>query len=198
MRKISQVATWLLLMSPFASWSQGKVSLSGTISDKSTGEVLIGAAVIFQGEHGVGATTNAYGFYSITVPRGNYTILSSYIGYVADTIHISLKDNELRNMSLTPMTNQLEEVTVTSTEDNDIIAAPSGVQKLSMAEIKNVPVLFVEKDILKTIQLLPGIKSAGDGKTGFYVRGDRKSTRLNSSHQIISYAVFCLKKKTEN
>ena len=199
MRKISQVATWLLLMSPFASWSQGKVSLSGTISDKSTGEVLIGAAVIFQGEHGVGATTNAYGFYSITVPRGNYTILSSYIGYVADTIHISLKDNELRNMSLTPMTNQLEEVTVTSTEDNDIIAAPSGVQKLSMAEIKNVPVLFGEKDILKTIQLLPGIKSAGDGKTGFYVRGGGSDQNLilldeatvyNASHLLGFFSVF--------
>src|SRR5882757_2940234 len=88
MRKISQVATWLLLISPFVSWSQGKVTLSGTITDKSTGEVLIGAAIIFPGEHGAGATTNAYGFYSITVPRGNYAIVSSYIGYVADTIHI--------------------------------------------------------------------------------------------------------------
>src|SRR5258705_4299639 len=116
MRRISrQIATLLFLISPFALWSQSqrKVSISGTITDKTTGEVLIGATVVFPKEPGVGVTTNAYGFYSITVPGGNHIIVTSYIGYLADTIQLNLKDNFLRSVSLTPITNQLEEVVVT-------------------------------------------------------------------------------------
>src|SRR5882672_8389339 len=201
MRWISQMGILLFLISPFASWSQSqsKVSISGTVIDKTTGEVLIGATVVFPKESGVGVTTNAYGFYSITVSGGSHLIVTSYIGYLADTIRISIEENLSRNVSLTPITNQLEEVVVTSTEDKDITSAPSGVQKLSMAEIKNVPVLFGEKDILKTIQLLPGIKSAGDGKTGFYVRGGASDQNLilldeatvyNASHLLGFFSVF--------
>jgi len=102
-------------------------------------------------------------------------------------------------LNLAPAASQLKEIVVSAEEDVDITSAPSGSQKLSMDEIKNVPVLFGEKDILKTIQLLPGIKSAGDGKTGFYVRGGGgdqnlvlldEATVYNASHLLGFFSVF--------
>lgn len=179
--------------------SQQKHSISGTVKDKKTGEVLIGASVILLEQKGAGTLSNGYGFYSLTAPEGNYTLVISFSGYDDDTVSISLTKNIMRSVSLLAGGTQMQEVVVTARRNDNITRTPPGVQKLSMEEIKNVPVLFGEKDVLKTIQLLPGIKSGGDGQAGFFVRGGGSDQNLilldeatvyNASHLLGFFSTF--------
>ncbi len=166
------IPVFLLSLLPFTLPAQTKITVSGTIRDRKTGEVLIGASVSLKEQDKAGSTSNAYGFYSVSALAGEYTMIISFTGYKADTFHISLKKNIVLPVELSAEGAQLEEVVVTARKRNENVTRPvMGVQKLSTNEIRNVPVLFGEKDVLKTIQLLPGIKSAGDGNSGFYVRG---------------------------
>lgn len=202
MRKLYTVTTLLALLCPFilAAQAKTKFSISGTIKDKSTGETLIGASVSFVGHPGIGVAANAYGFYSITMPEGKYTLLASFTGYAIDTITVDLHKDVTLNINLKTSQSQLKEVVVSAgSQRENITKTPAGVQKLSIEEIKNVPVLFGEKDVLKTIQLLPGIKSAGDGKSGFFVRGGSadqnmilldEATVYNASHLLGFFSVF--------
>jgi len=177
-----------------------KFSVNGTVRDKSTGETLIGANVIFIGQTGLGTTSNAYGFYSVSAVSGNYKMVISFSGYQLDTLIINLDKNITQQIYLDKGVNSLQEVTVTAKKKSDNISKPiMGVQKLSIDEIKNIPVLFGEKDILKTIQLLPGIKSAGEGNSGFYVRGGGADQNLilldeavvyNPSHLLGFFSTF--------
>ena len=179
---------------------KNKYTINGTIRDKQTGESLIGANIKLTTLAGLGTVSNAYGFYSITAEEGNYTLVASFAGYVNDTIAINLTKNAELNISLKPFRSQLEEVVVSTRKKNDnITKAVMGVQKLSITEIKNIPVLFGEKDVLKTIQLLPGIKSAGEGNSGFYVRGGGadqnlilldEATVYNASHLLGFFSTF--------
>ena len=146
-------------------------SLSGTVRDKNSGETLAGATVSFPERPGMGVVTNAYGYYSITLPNGNYSVVVSFSGYLPDTNRIDLHRNIVLNGMLSAGGSALQQVVVAARKGVNILKTPPGVQRLSMTDIKEVPVLLGEKDVLKTIQLLPGIKSAGDGRSGFFVRG---------------------------
>jgi len=180
---------------------QKKYSISGTIKDKASGETLPGATVSFLGLSGTAVSTNGYGYYSISLPEGNYELLATYTGYKTDTLTIDLKSDVQRNLLLETSSGQLQEVKIksTSSRSNNILSTPAGVQKLTVEDIKNVPVLLGEKDILKTIQLLPGIVAAGDGKSGFFVRGGDadqnlllldEATVYNASHLLGFFSVF--------
>jgi len=176
------------------------ITVSGYIRDAKTGEDLIGATVSVKELLGKGTGTNAYGFYSLTLPSGQYQITSQYMGYEPQVQQIDLTAPRKIDFLLTSQDNALGEVVVTSQRKNDnITKLEMGVQKLDTKDIKNIPVLFGEKDVLKTIQLLPGIKSAGEGNSGFNVRGGAvdqnlilldEATVYNASHLMGFFSVF--------
>lgn len=191
----------MLLFFPAALFAQskGKFTISGTIKDKASGERLSGASISFLQKPGMGVTTNSYGFYSITLPEGNWTLLASFSGYTLDSVNVALTGNKVVNLQMSTGRNQMQEVVVTSRRSNNILRTPAGVQHLSMEDIKDIPVLLGEKDVLKTMQLLPGIKSGGDGKTGFFVRGGGadqnlilldEATVYNAAHLLGFFSVF--------
>ena len=162
----------LFLLLPFIIYSQETITISGSVKDFDNGESLIGATV-FIPELNLGTSTNNYGWFSVTIPDGQYNIQISYIGYITTTLNIDpgLNNNEF-NINLKKTSNNLVEVELTG-ERKDINIQSSDIGKLEL-EIKTIdklPVLMGEKDILKTIQLLPGIQSGGEGTSGFYVRG---------------------------
>jgi hypothetical protein len=184
---------------PFFLIAQTKYTVSGTVRDKTTGESLIGANIILQEQSRTGGTTNSYGFYSLTVASGNHKIIISFAGYLSDTVNVALNKNITLSVELNSQ-ESLAEVQVTAQRKDENISRPlMGIQKLSTNEIKNIPVLFGEKDVLKTMQLLPGIKSAGDGNSGFYVRGGAadqnlilldEATVYNASHLLGFFSTF--------
>lgn len=180
--------------------AQKNYTISGTVKDAATGETLIGATIKLQELQQNGAATNAYGFFSLTAPVGDYTLMASYIGYQTITQPISLNKNSLVNIILTS-DNNLKEVVITddSRKYENIESPQMGLTRLDLSQISNVPVIFGEKDVLKTIQLLPGVKSTGDGNTGFYVRGGASDQNLilldeavvyNASHLFGFFSTF--------
>ncbi len=184
----------------FHSIAQQKFTISGFIRDTKTGENLIGATITIKELQGKGAGTNAYGFYSITLPAGRYQITSQFIGYAPEILQINLDKSIRQNFALTEQINTLGEVVVSGQRRDDNITKTSmGMQKLNTSEIKSIPVLFGENDVLKTIQLLPGIKPAGEGSSGFNVRGGSsdqnlilldEATVFNASHLMGFFSVF--------
>ena len=146
-------------------------TLSGYIRDKDSGEELINATIAdIKGNRG--ALTNLYGFYSLTLPAGEYSIRVSYSGYYPLMKTINLTEDMTWNIDLVVPNTDLEVVEITSEVDNENVSSTQmSATKLTIEEISTIPVLFGEKDILKTIQLLPGVSSAGEGNTGFHVRG---------------------------
>jgi hypothetical protein len=193
------LCVFFLLIS-LAAFSQKKFTVSGTIRDESTGEQLIGASVIIKELPKNGAATNSYGFYSITAPKGEYTLVVTYIGYEGLVKQVSLDQNQTINIGLSSK-NGLKEVIISANKpNNDNVASPQmGEEKLNMSQINNIPVVLGEKDILKTISLLPGVKSAGEGNTGFYVRGGASDQNLilldeatvyNASHLFGFFSTF--------
>lgn len=186
----------LILKSSFA---QKNVTINGLVLDEATGETLIGATIIFSGTKQIGTATNAYGYYSINVPPGNYDLTVTYVGYSSFAQEINfIKDTNL-DFKLSA-SNNLNEVIVTAEKSNNNVVNPQmGIEKLNIKDIKNIPVLFGERDILKTLQLLPGIKSAGEGNSGFYVRGGATDQNLilldeapvyNASHLLGFFSTF--------
>lgn len=179
--------------------SQQKYTLSGTISDASSGEDLIGAVVAIQNTN-YSAVCNAYGFYSISVPEGDYKLKISQMGYAKQEVNISLKSNQLIDFKLNAVSYQLEDVEVNGTRgDRNITSLEMGNVKMNPKQIENIPVLFGERDLIKTMQLMPGVKQAGEGNTGFYVRGggiDQNLIQLdeapvyNASHLLGFFSVF--------
>jgi len=176
------------------------VTVSGYIRDSKTGEDLIGATVSIKELSGRGSGTNAYGYYSLSLPSGQYQITAQYMGYEPQIQQLDLTKPQKIDFLLAPRDNALGEVVVTSQRKNDnITKLDMGVQKLDTKDIRNIPVLFGEKDVLKTIQLLPGIKSAGEGSSGFNVRGGAvdqnlilldEATVYNASHLMGFFSVF--------
>jgi hypothetical protein len=174
-------------------------TLGGTITDASNGETAVGTTVLIK-ELNKAAAANQYGFYSITAPKGSYTIVFSYLGYERVIKTITLDKNSTLNVALKPITNELSEVEVsTKAADENVKSSQMSSVNLDMAEIKKIPSFMGEVDILKTIQLIPGVKSAGDGNTGFYVRGGGPDQNLilldeanvyNASHLLGFFSVF--------
>ncbi len=175
------------------------VIISGYIKDADTGEVLIGATVWIK-ELTSGTATNSYGFYSLTVPKGLYVIHCSFIGYVTISLEQSLLSNHTHSIELTVSTNQLEGVTVTSDQNDDnISSADIGTHDLRISTIQQIPALAGEVDLLRAIQLLPGVKNSGEASTNFSVRGGNLDQNLilldeapvyNPSHLLGIFSVF--------
>jgi hypothetical protein len=189
----------LFLLSFTHSFAQSKYTISGIVKDKKTGELLIGASVKID-ELNIGATTNTYGFYSVSAKQGNYTLVVTLQGYETVFQKIELTTNQQVDVELSSVGVLLKEVIVASKKKNDNVTKPlMGVEKLNVSEINQLPVLLGEKDILKSIQLLPGIKSAGEGNSGFYVRGGGADQNLilldeapvyNASHLLGFFSTF--------
>jgi len=183
-------------------FAQQKFTISGTIRDAATGETLIGATVKIQNAtQSFGTSCNAYGFYSLTANSGDYDMIVSYTGYQSYTKKITLTSSLKINVELGGNKGDLNEVVITSkNRKNENVKSPQmGLDKLDMKSLDNLPVLFGEKDVLKTIQLLPGVKSGGEGNTGFFVRGGAADQNLilldeavvyNSSHLLGFFSTF--------
>ena len=179
--------------------SQNNFTFSGYVLDSQTNELVIGASVIID-ELNIGTITNSYGFFSITVKEGNYSVKTQNLGYKDDLQIISLNKNIILNIYLTEEVESLDEVIVMeNTEDIDIELPVLSLNIISGKTIRQTPVVFGESDILKTIQLLPGVSSAGEGASGFNVRGGAADQNLilfdeaiiyNSSHLFGLFSVF--------
>lgn len=178
-------------------FAQDKRTISGFISDESTGERLIGATV-YDTVHRLGAVTNEYGFYSITVPNEQVVLKVASFGLNSRWIVVPLATAEV-NISLTAV-KELEEVVISSQDANrSVESTNSGTIELQMDKLEKLPVLLGEKDVMKIIQLLPGVKSGGEGSTGLYVRGGGPDQNLilldgvpiyNASHLFGFFSVF--------
>lgn len=197
MRLITLIVLILLHFNLFA---QENYTLSGHVKDAQSGEEMIGAIVSIKEDNTIRATTNAYGFYSLTIPKGTYTVVVKYIGYQLFAQTIDLSQNISVNVVLKPSLVETNEVVVTGKKESDNVSGTQvGMQKIQINEISKIPVIFGEKDILKTLQLLPGVKSAGDGNSGFYVRGSNSDGNLilldeavvyNASHLLGFFSTF--------
>src|SRR5690606_29240085 len=139
--------------------AQSRHTVSGYVRDASTGETLIGASIQLKNDSETGTRANSYGFYSLTLPEGEHEFVVSHVGFRSYEFHIRLQADTTVNLTLT-RGEVLDEVVVSRTTGRDQVADPQmGITRLDVNEIKNVPVLLGEKDVLKTIQLLPGVVS---------------------------------------
>jgi hypothetical protein len=189
----------LLLFTGNMVFAQQKFTVSGTIKDSQTGETLIGASIRVDGKTNLGVFANEYGFYSLLLPKGSYNFKVSFVGYNEKKITIEL-DSAIRLDLALDNKKILTEVVVSSRKrDDNLTKAKMGTETLNMKDIAKVPVIFGEKDVLKTIQLLPGIKSAGEGNSGFFVRGGAADQNLilldeapvyNASHLLGFFSTF--------
>ncbi len=174
-------------------------AVSGTITDKLTGESLIGASVRDLDGNGA-SVTNPYGFYSISVNSGRHRIVVSYLGYVSDTTVLNVNDNVSLSVAIAPQSQQIEEVTVSTTRENENIRSTEmSVASLSTREIQRIPQLLGETDVIRSLTLLPGVTTVGEGASGFNVRGGNVDQNLilldeapvfNSSHLFGFFSVF--------
>ncbi len=200
LKRSCYLVLFLVFLIAFPCLAQQKFTLSGFVKDAKTGENLIGATVTIKELQGKGTGTNAYGFYSITLPAGHYQVTTQFIGFAPQVQQINLNQPVKQNFALTEMVSTLDEVVVSGQRrDENISRTTMGMQKLNTNEIKSIPVLFGENDVLKTIQLLPGIKPAGEGSSGFNVRGGSadqnlilldEATVFNASHLMGFFSVF--------
>ncbi|WP_237586877.1 TonB-dependent receptor [Pontibacter russatus] len=190
----------LMLLAAAPVSAQTSYTLSGRVVDAGTGEGLAGALVALKERISPGTTTDASGRYSFSVPAGAYTLVVQYIGYSTFEQKLQLSQNRRLNISLAPVTYDVQEVEVIAERQQPLTQTPAmGQLELPMETIKTLPVLFGEVDILKTVQLLPGVQSGGEGNTGFYVRGGGadqnlvlldKATVYNPGHLFNFFSVF--------
>lgn len=183
------------------SFAQSKATISGTLKDADSGEELIGVQVKVK-DQSIGAISNEYGFYSLTLPVGNYTLLYQYPDFKTIEKTIELNSNQTVNleMQLSSKAKEIEEVVITAKKADENVKDPiMGVEKLNPKEIAKLPVIFGEKDLIKSMQLLPGVKNAGEGGAGFYVRGGAADQNLvlldeapvyNASHLLGFFSTF--------
>ena len=198
MLQLKKILSLIFLIS-FSAFSQEKHTISGTIYDDSNNETLIGVSIYFP-EVNIGTTTNEYGFYSVTLPEGIYEIQLSYLGYATISETINLKEKLSRNFKLKEEAESLDEIVIESNIENLNVRTPQmSVNKLTSATIKQIPVVLGEADIIKSLILLPGVTSAGEGASGFNVRGGAADQNLilldeaivfNSSHLFGFFSVF--------
>jgi hypothetical protein len=176
-----------------------RFSLSGHVKDAKTGEDLIGASVYVK-ETGSGSVTNVYGFYSISLLPGEYTLRYSYIGYVTFEQKVKVEKDFHLDIELEPSSQTLDEVEITARRtDENVRAAEMSVTKMDVEVIQKIPALMGEVDLIKAIQLLPGVQSTSEGSSGFSVRGGNpdqnlvlldEATIYNPSHLIGFFSVF--------
>jgi hypothetical protein len=196
--KIIPLLTLFFLIASFNVFAQDKYTISGTITEANSNETLIGVNVIVKGTNYY-AITNEYGFYSITLPKGEYQISISYVSFETIEETILLNDNIKKNYALSNVGEQLEEVVITESNKVNTRKPEMSVNKLSIATIKKMPAVLGEVDVIKSILFLPGVTNAGEGQSGFNVRGGGadqnlilldEATIFNSSHVFGFFSVF--------
>ncbi|MHA4737531.1 TonB-dependent receptor [Dyadobacter sp. MSC1_007] len=189
----------LLALISLPALAQNRHTVSGYVKDQSNGEGLIGVSVYVR-EAETGVVTNPYGFYSLTLPDGNYTLVFTYIGYQKVTKELVLDADKTISIEMSDESNQLSEVTIsTQKEDENVRSIEMSVNKVEMKTIRKMPALLGEVDLIRSIQLLPGVTTVGEGASGFNVRGGDVSQNLvlldeapvyNSSHLFGFFSVF--------
>lgn len=199
MKMLLCVIFFVLVTSPATIFAQKRYTLSGYLRDETSGEALI-YATIYPESSKTGVSTNEYGFFSIALPEGKYNMVFSYVGYQTMRKEIILDKNLQENFSLVPGETRIEEITVIGqTKENIIRQNEIGTVRLDVKELSTLPILFGEQDILKSIQLMPGVSPVGEGNSGFYVRGGNPDQNLillddapvfNPSHLLGFFSVF--------
>jgi len=180
-------------------FAQQKFTLSGTVSDASSGEDLTGAVLLVQNTS-YSAICNNYGFYSLTIPEGEISLSIRLIGYENQTVGISLHSNQVLNFKMKEVSFELKNTEIKGLRaDRNISSLEMGSVKINPKQTESIPVFFGERDLIKTLQLMPGIKQAGEGNAGFYVRGGGLDQNLilldeapvyNASHLLGFFSVF--------
>lgn len=196
---MKQLIILILLLALSFPGLAGMVTLSGYLKDKSNGEALIGATIYIP-DLKTGVITNPYGFYSISVPEGTYSVIYSYIGYQSQSPLVNLKENKQLNMLLEEDSKQIDEVVVTGDKKNrNVESLQMSMEKVQVKMIRKLPSFMGEVDIIKSITLLPGIQNGGEGSSGLYVRGGGPDENLmildeapvyNASHLLGFFSVF--------
>ena len=203
-KKVRRISKSLLLFFPFflifsALSAQEKFTLSGVLTARETGEKLIGASISIPGSP-FGASSNEYGYYSLSLPEGKYSIHFSAVGFTEIAVEVLLDKNRNLDISFLENEKSMEQVVISARASARSLRSPQmGMERITTREIRNIPLLLGERDVLKAIQLLPGIKSAGDGASGFYVRGGAADQNLilldgapvyNASHLLGFFSTF--------
>ena len=189
----------LVFLTSTTSFAQNKFTVSGTVKSADNGETIIGATITVGANHVT--RTNEYGFYSLTLPEGTYRLIVSSVSFTAYSDSLNLHKNTVVNVDLLDAEQTLEEVVISSTTSSrrSLGSPQMGMEQITPQDIKNVPVLLGEKDAIKVLQLLPGIKSAGEGSSGMYVRGGAadqnlilldEATVYNASHLLGFFSTF--------
>ncbi|MCA6436657.1 MAG: TonB-dependent receptor [Bacteroidetes bacterium] len=198
---VIKLKCWLIIATIFVAFAANaqKYTLSGYLKDSLTNEFLIGATVQVENSK-IGVSSNAYGFYSLTVDKGRCVLSVNYISYEQKRITIDVASNLTLDISLKEKVTSLNEVVVSSTKkDQKIISTDMSVEKISAKEIKQIPMVLGEADVIKAIQLLPGVSAPNEGSGGFNVRGGSADQNLilldeaivyNPSHLLGFFSVF--------
>lgn len=189
----------LFFFSIFSSYAQETLSINGIVKDSASNETLYGVNILVI-DANFGAVTNEYGFYSLKLPPGKHKVVVSYLGYEQRSIEVDLSKNITLNFSLSETSESLDEVVITDDSEKLNIRKPEmSVTKLDISTIQKLPVIFGEVDVVKSLLLLPGISNAGEGSSGFNVRGGAvdqnlilldEATIYNSSHLFGLFSVF--------
>ncbi len=197
--KISFTLLFLLLFFSTSILAQETFNLKGIVKDLSNNETLRGVNILVPSEN-TGTTSNEYGFYSLKLPKGEHRIIVSYLGYLNETATINLTENTTLDFSLRETSESLEEIVIVENIEKLNIRKPEmSVNKLDINTIQRIPALFGEVDVIKSLLLLPGVSNAGEGSSGFNVRGGAvdqnlilldEATIYNSSHLFGLFSVF--------
>jgi hypothetical protein len=197
MQKWFFLGFWLI--SSITLFSQQKYTLSGYVKDASSGEELIGATIKVKGTS-TGAVTNLYGFYSLSLPEGTYDLVYSFVGFQNIEKSVSFKQNQKIDIELSSGSLELQEVQIVGEKiDDNVKSVGMSTVNVNMETLKKIPALMGEVDVIRSIQLLPGVQSAGEGSTGFFVRGGGVDQNLvlldeasvfNAAHLLGFFSVF--------
>ncbi|WP_420322975.1 TonB-dependent receptor [Flagellimonas sp.] len=200
LRPIRLLIVLCLLVGSLGLNAQNNYTISGNVKDKTNGETLFGTSIFLKGTT-IGAITNEYGFYSLTAPKGSYTLVFSHLGYEEISLQVVLDQNHKMDIEITEVSTQLDEVEVTAEEpERAILRKPEmSVSKLNVKTVKQMPVVLGEVDVIKSLQILPGVTNNGEGSSGFHVRGGAVDQNLvlldeaiiyNTSHMLGFFSVF--------
>jgi hypothetical protein len=174
-------------------------TVSGFVRDARNGETLTGAVIYPEENPTIGITTNSYGYFSLSLPVGKYSLIVRFMGYKTQKVSLDLKENMKMNLDMVEESIALKEITIMGEKNNNNVVQSELISKINVREIQNIPVILGEKDILKTIQLLPGVTPAGEGNAGFFVRGGAVDQNLilldeapvyNPSHLLGFFSTF--------
>lgn len=193
------VLAFICLLNPAFSQSEKRHTISGHIKDSSSGEALIGASIYVE-QLKAGCSSNTYGFYSLTLPEGSHDLVIRMVGYSPKREQINLYKDQINDFELSVEPIKTHNIVVTAESAHDNIKIPEMSSfKLMPSQYKTIPVIMGEQDLLKTIQLMPGIQAAAEGNTGFFVRGGGadqnlilldEATVYNASHLMGFFSVF--------